>query len=394
MDNAHTTETSSIPMPIQCRASDGFQHWLSQQGGVVAITTYQSGKLALIGWNGQQMTLLLRTFQKPMGIGVQGRRLALATQHQVWQFANAPELATHYLEQQPGRYDALYLPRVAHFTGDLNVHEVGYVGEEVWIVNTRFSCLSSLSSDFSFVPRWQPPFISELAPEDRCHLNGMAIAPNRSNPNSPSPEAPIFVTALGETDTVGGWRAHKATGGIVIDVANNTVISRGLAMPHSPRWTGTELLVLNSGAGELCRIDPTTGDHAVICFLPGFLRGLSCVGRTAIVGLSQVREQHIFGGLPLQARFSNLICGIALVNIDTGEWFGTFEFTSQCQELGDVAFIPHVTRPNILNTDKSAIQEAFTAPDVAYWLRPSHQLPEPNALMSSSASSFPALTTD
>ena len=349
----------------------------------MALTTYQSGKLALIGWNGQQMTLLLRTFQKPMGMAVQGQRLALATRHEVWQFANAPDLATHYLEHQPGRYDALYLPRVAHFTGDLNVHEVGYVGEDVWVVNTRFSCLSSLSADFSFVPRWKPPFISDLAPEDRCHLNGMAIAQN----------TPKFVTALGETNTAGGWRPHKATGGVVIDVTNNTVISRGLSMPHSPCWTGTELLVLNSGAGELWRIDPATGIHAIICVLPGFLRGLSCVGRTALIGLSQIREQHIFGGLPLQSRFPKLICGVALVNLDTGECFGTLEFTSQCQEIGDVAFIPDTTRPNILNTEKSAIQEAFTAPSLAYWLRPSSEIPEASPPNSFSELSFSALTT-
>lgn len=350
----------------------------------MALTTYQSGKLVLIGWNGQQMTVLLRAFQRPMGIAVQGQRLVLATQHEVWQFANAPELAAHYLEHQPGRYDALYLPRVAHYTGDLKVHEVGYVGEEVWLVNTRFSCLSSLSTDFSFVPRWQPPFISELAPEDRCHLNGIAIAQN----------VPRFVTAFGETDTARGWRANKATGGVVIDVTHNTVLSRGLSMPHSPRYQGTDLLVLNSGAGELWRIDPTTGTHSVICVLPGFLRGLCCVGRTALIGLSQVRESHIFGGLPLQTRFPQLMCGVALVNLDTGEWFGTFEFTSQCQEIGDVAFIPHITRPNILTTEKIAAQEAFTTPSFAYWLRPNHSRSEMTALTSSSEPSSPAFTTD
>jgi uncharacterized protein (TIGR03032 family) len=393
LNNAHTTVNASNPPPIQCQASDGFQHWLSQQGGAIALTTYQSGKLALIGWNGQQMTLLLRAFQKPMGIAVQGQRLALATPHQVWQFANAAELAPHYLAQQPGRYDALYLPRVAHYTGDLNSHEVGYVGDEVWVVNTRFSCLSSLSADFSFVPRWQPPFISELTPDDRCHLNGMAIAPHSPDSSTPAPPVPIFATALGETDTPGGWRTHKATGGVVIDVTNNTVIARGLAMPHSPRWTGSELLVLNSGAGELWRIDPTTGDHTVISVLPGFLRGLSCVGRTAIIGLSQIREQHIFGGLPLETRFSDRICGVALVNLDTGDCIGTFEFTSQCQEIGDVAFIPHITRPNILSIDKPVTQEAFTAPDFAYWLRSSPSQPATHPPISSKPS-FPLLTTD
>lgn len=107
------------PKVIECSASDGFQAWLSQAGGSLAITTYQAGKLALVGWNGQQVTVLLRQFPKPMGLAVQGERLALATNHEVSIFANAPLLAYEYLENQPGLYDTLYLPRIAYFSGDL-----------------------------------------------------------------------------------------------------------------------------------------------------------------------------------------------------------------------------------------------------------------------------------
>jgi uncharacterized protein (TIGR03032 family) len=141
---------------IECSASDSFQAWLSQAGGSLAITTYQAGKLALVGWNGQQVTVLLRQFPKPMGLAVQGQRLALATHHEVWIFANAPLLAHDYLENQPGRYDTLYLPRIAYYTGDLNIHDLAFGRDTLWLVNTRFSCLAALSKDFSFVPRGNP----------------------------------------------------------------------------------------------------------------------------------------------------------------------------------------------------------------------------------------------
>lgn len=330
----------------------------------MVLSTYQSGKVALIGWHGRQMTLLPRSFQKPMGMAIQGTRLALATQHEVWQFANAPELAADYLLHQPGRYDALFLPRLTHYTGDLHLHDIAFVDETLWVVNTRFSCLASLSADFSFVPRWQPGFISELAPEDRCHLNGLAIAHN----------APKFATALGETDTVGGWRAHKATGGVLIDIPSNTVIRRGLSMPHSPRWHGDRLWLLNSGAGELLTIDPTTGEATVVCVLPGFLRGLACVGDYALIGLSQIREHLIFGGLPIQDRFDTLVCGVAIVQLSTGNLVGLFEFTTGCQEIGDIQFLPNITQANLLNTDKPAIREAFTTPTFSYWLRPGNEI--------------------
>lgn len=346
---------------ITCTASSGFLDWLSQANGSLLITTYQAGKVLLVGWNGQQVTLLARQFQKPMGVAVAGDRIALSTRHELTFFANARSLAYSYLEEQPGRYDALYLPRSSYFTGDLHTHDLAFGQDGLWLVNTRFSCLASLSLDFNFVPRWYPAFISELVPEDRCHLNGLAMVAGK----------PKYVTALGATDQVGGWRATKATGGIVIDVETDEIVLRGLSMPHSPRWYQDKLWLLNSGTGELWRIDPTTWKHEVVCALPGFGRGLTLLGNYALIGLCQSRETHIFGELPLQERFEQLICGVAVVDLQQGSLVGLLEFPTGCRELYDVKFLPGILRPNLLNSDKEAVREAFIAPEFAYWLRSS-----------------------
>lgn len=350
---------------IQCSASDSFNEWMADAGGSLAITTYQAGKVALLGWNGSQTTVLLRDFEKPMGLAVQGHRLALATRHAIWLLANAPLLAPDYLEDQRGRYDSLYLPRAAYFTGDINVHDLAFGIEGLWLVNTRFCCLASLSKDFSFVPRWKPAFVSDIVPEDRCHLNGLAMREGR----------PKFVTALGETDEPGAWRPAKASGGLIIDVDTGAIVVRGLSMPHSPRWYDGRLWVLNSGRGELWVIDPRTGEHEVICVLPGYLRGLAFAGPHAIIGLCRIRERHIFGGLPVQEQFRDLQCGAAVVDVRSGQMQGLFEFTAGCHELYDVQFLPGVTRPMVLNVDKDATRQAFTAPDLSYWLRPSSEVP-------------------
>jgi uncharacterized protein (TIGR03032 family) len=394
---------------IRVAISDSFQAWMSACGGALAVTTYQAGKVAMLGWDEsrRQVTLLLRQFNKPLGLAVRGGALALATRHEVTLFADAPLLARDYLENQPGRYDALYLPRASYHTGDVNVHDIafgtgtgtgtaggagvgagasgvgasgigasggGAVEADLWVVNSRFSCLASLSREFSFVPRWKPPFVSEIAPEDRCHLNGLAMVDGK----------PGYVTALGETDTAGGWRANKAAGGVIVHVDSNQLVLRGLSMPHSPRWHDGRLWVLNSGAGELWVVDPKRGTHDVVCALPGYLRGLCFVGGTpretsgathAVVGLCQIREKHIFGGLPVQQRHPKLLCGVAVIDLRTGRQAALFEFTSGCQELYDVQFIPGVRRPMILNLEREAARQAFTAPDFSYWLRPSAELP-------------------
>jgi len=354
---------------ISCSISPSFASWVSQANGSLVITTYQAGKVVFVGWDPKlnQVTLLPRQFEKPMGLArtADCQRLALATRHSVILLADAPLLVPDYLEDQKGKYGALYLPRAQYFTGDLNIHDLAFDSTgQLWLVNTRFCCLSHLSDSHSFTPLWKPPFISEIVPEDRCHLNGLAIVNGK----------PKYVTCLGETNSVGAWRENKASGGILIDIDKNEIILRGLSMPHSPRWHNNQLYLLNSGAGQLLSFNPHTNISKTIIELPGYLRGLSFAGNFALVGLCQIREKHIFGGLPVQ-RHPKLLCGLAIIDLRTGQQVALFEFTSGVQELYEVLFLPTIHRPMILNTEKDAIRQAFTAPQFSYWLRPSSEIP-------------------
>jgi len=351
---------------IACGTSESFAAWLAQAAGTIAISTYQAGKLAFVGWDGQQVSLMMRHFDKPLGLAIDRQRMALVTRHELVFFANAPLLAHDYLEAEKGRYDALYLPRASYYTGDLHAHDLAFSREGLIMVNTRFSCLAGLSKDFSFVPLWRPKFVSDLVPEDRCHLNGLAMRDGQ----------PAWVTALGETDAAGAWRENKAQGGVLIDVASGEIVTRGLSMPHSPRWYNNLLWVLNSGTGELLVVDPSTGQKQAVCGLPGYLRGLAFVGPYALIGMSKIREKHIFGGLPIQDRQQELLCGVAIVDLRTGRHVGMFEFTAGCTELYDVQFLPGITRPTILNTQQETVHQAVTNPDSSYWLRASSEVLE------------------
>jgi uncharacterized protein (TIGR03032 family) len=346
---------------IQCAVSEPFAEWLAAADGSVVLTTYQAGKVVLLGWDGRRVSVLPRHFDRPMGLAVTGSQLALATRHELMLFADASLLARDYRE--PEKYDALYLPRCSFHTGQLNLHDLAFVGDTVWAVNTRFSCLCELSLEYSFVPRWQPPFITQLAPEDRCHLNGLALVDGR----------PRFVTALAETDQAGTWRQHKTDGGVLIDIDSNQTVLRGLCMPHSPRWHDGRLWLLNSGRGELGIIDLAAGRFEPVCAVPGYVRGLCFVKRHALVGLSQIRQSHVFEGLPVQAQFSKLTCGVAVIDLRTGRLVGVFEFAAGAVELYDVQYLAGVRRPNILNLDKEAARLAFTTPEFSYWM-PSREL--------------------
>jgi uncharacterized protein (TIGR03032 family) len=290
-----------------------------------------------------------------MGLALQGDRLAIGTTIQVWEFCNVPAVTAKL--EPPGRHDACFLPRSCHFTGNVQIHEMAWAGDELWIVNTRFSCLCTLDRSSSFAPRWRPPFVSALEPSDRCHLNGLAMVNGQ----------PRFVTALGETDTMGGWRENKARGGVVIDVPTGQILARGLSMPHSPRWHAGRLWVCESGAGTLGYIDPATTKYEPIAAVPGFTRGLDFAGSLAFVGLSQVRETAVFSGIPITERLqpSERTCGICVVDLNSGQAVALLRFESAVQEVFAVQVLPGKRYPELINDDKNLIENSFVLPDAA-----------------------------
>ena len=328
-----------------------FPPLMRRLGISLLVTTYQAGKLVIVRADENHLNTLFRAFQSPMGLALAGDRLALGTRHQVWEFHNVPAAARKLTPE--GRHDSCFLPRSCHVTGNVQIHEMAWAGDELWFVNTRFSCLCTLDRDHSFVSRWRPPFVSSLTPQDRCHLNGLAMVEGRAR----------YVTALGDTDAAAGWRADKAHGGVLIDVPSGETIARGLSMPHSPRWYGGRLWVLESGAGSFGAVDPDTGRYEPIAELPGFTRGLDFFGRFAFIGLSQVRETSVFGGIPITERLTTRTCGVWVVDIQTGQTVAFLRFENALQEIFAVQVLPDRRYPDLINDDQSLLDDSFVLTD-------------------------------
>lgn len=333
-------------------ASRQFQSWLADSGNSLAISTYQSGKVILIGSNKQagRLSVFERTIERPMGMAFRDSRLAVASMIQITSFVDAAR-------GTPGAagYDALFVPQSASYTADLDVHDVAYGPDgEFVFVNTLFSCLATTSETHSFKPLWKPSFVSRLAPEDRCHLNGMAMRDSK----------PAYVTCVAETDVADGWREHRTGGGVVIDVASGEVVCRGLSMPHSPRLHEGRLWVLNSGAGELGTVDLATGRFEPLAFCPGYLRGLDFVGPYALVGLSEPRENRTFAGLPLQDRLTAAKvgprCGVFVIDTRTGDVAHWLRFEGVVNELYDVVSLPGLARPMMIGFKNEEIRRTVS----------------------------------
>jgi uncharacterized protein (TIGR03032 family) len=319
-------------------------------GGSLALTTYQSGRLVILRAEGERLNSHLRAFSSPMGLALGEHGLLLGARQEVWVFRNQPAAAEALREQR--RADAVWLPRRCHVTGDIRVHEVFWQDAVPWVVNTRFSCLCALDGEHSFTPRWRPRFISRLAAEDRCHLNGVALADGRIS----------VVSALGASDCAAGWREGKTSGGCLIDFASGEVAVSGLCMPHSPRWHAGRLWFLESGRGSLAVADLGRGTVETVAELPGFTRGLALVGPYAFVGLSKVRE-HLFDGIPLRARAEDRACGVWAVDTRSGAVLGFLRFEGEVEELFDLLWLPGQRWPELAEPGADLVSGAFQVPD-------------------------------
>jgi uncharacterized protein (TIGR03032 family) len=327
-----------------------FVELLTKLGASLLVSTYQANKLLAVRAQGRGLSTLVRTFDRPMGIAVDARRIALGTRNQIWTLRNAPDIAPQV--EPAGIHDACYVPRSAHITGDIGIHEMACAGDELWMVSTRFSCLATLDADYSFVPRWRPPFVTALAADDRCHLNGLTMRDGQ----------PAFVTALGETDTPGGWRPAKSHGGVIIDIASGELVTRGLSMPHSPRWHEGRLWVLESGTGGVVLVDQATGRRETVIELPGFTRGWALVGPYAFVGLSKIRPTSAMDGVPIAERRDELKCGVAVVDLRRGVTIGLLEFQTAIEEIFDVQFLAGLRFPEVIGFQKETIDHTCVVP--------------------------------
>lgn len=338
---------ASKPGTTALSTSRGLADWLRRNGTSLAFTSYQTGQLFLVGVlpNGT-VSFNQQNFTRAMGLCYRPGRLYLGTLFQLWRLENM---------LQPGQlgnkaFDSVLVPRNAQTTGDLDIHEVGVDSQgRVIFVNTKYSCLATLDASASFRPIWKPPFVSKLAPEDRCHLNGLAMADGK----------PRYVTAVSRSDIVNGWRERRHEGGVLIDVADDRIVTDQLSMPHSPRLADGALWALDSGRGQIIRIDPQSGAKTDIAFCPGFLRGMSIHRGHALVTVSKPRDGN-FKGLSLDGemakRDAEPWCGVLIVDLAKGDIVEWIRLEGAITELFDVVALPNVRCPMSIGAGTAEIR--------------------------------------
>lgn len=322
------------------------------------ISTYQTGHLVVVSARDGRLKLTFHKFERAMGIAVKAGTIAVCSRKEVWFLRDAPDIAAKLPGEE--KHDACFLARTSHFTDDIQAHEAAWIegaqgAVEFWVVNTLFSCLCALHPYYSFAPRWRPPFVSALRPEDQCHLNGVAVENGQA----------CYVTALAETDTAGGWRAKKHMAGCLIEVPGGEMLARGLCLPHSPRVEGDKVFFLRSGESDLAFADRKSGEVTSVVSVPGVARGLALHGVYAFVGISRARPT--LEDVPVVVERERLKCGVWVVDLRTGAIAAQLEFTAGVEEVFDVQLLPGIVAPYVSGpaAEKDIGQPLWTVPPAA-----------------------------
>lgn len=343
------TETAPPP-EFEIIVSRHFASWLAEQKISLAFTTPPL-KFFLIGLKPDgQLSIFERTFDRCLGLAVTDNTLYLSTRHQLWRLESS--LLPGQLTEDG--YDRQYIPRLTYTTGFLGIHDVAIdkTGRVIF-VNTRFGCLATISEQYNFIPLWHPPFLSNIIPGDRCHLNGLAMRDGH----------PAYVTSVSQTDEFDSWRDHRHDGGVVTDISTGEIVVSGLSMPHSPRWHQGQLWLTNSGTGQIGRVDLKRGSFEPIAFAPGFLRGLCFSGNYAIVGSSKPRHGNLYSGLALddelKRRNQEARLGLFIIDLRTGQIVHWLFIETSLRELYDVITLPGVRQPMALGLVDDEIQKTI-----------------------------------
>jgi uncharacterized protein (TIGR03032 family) len=339
--------------------SSSFPEFLRNHNLTIAFSTYQAGKVILVSsLDGRSIQMFAKNFKHPMGIAVYENQLAIADKSKVNLFVSSRALAINF-PQKKSYYESLYLPQASYFTGMADIHEIEWGIDGLWAVNTAFSCLCLMDEKYSFIPRWTPEFISEILPEDRCHLNGMAMREG----------VPAYVTMFDRTNTKEGWRNGNVETGIIMDVETQNVVAEKLPMPHSPVLQNDSLLFLLSAIGKVMKMDTLSGEIREITSLDNFLRGMAVFNEYLIIGASGLRDSsNAFQGFEIEHK--EKAAGIYIIDQNSGEQVAKLTFTDLIKEIFSVKIIPNVSRAAIITeSEEWAHQFIYTPGEMCFWAR-------------------------
>lgn len=310
---------------ISCSYSDGFYDFILSHKLSLVVSCYECDRLVSVSASNSDIVLKSVKVHKPMGIAHKDSKLVLATVRSVQEFA---PVHIDYDKFPDKKESLVFSKKKTYHTGYTDAHECIIRNNKIVFVNTTNSSICAINEKGNMGRWWTPPFIKEVNYKDQCHLNDAYFGDSGLK----------YITALGKVDCSKLWRKDRSKG-IIYDVKNNKVLTY-LYMPHSPRVHRNNLYVCESGTGSVYVKKQGQDTFRVINRFQGLTRGLEFYKNYMLVGLSKGRTQR-WETTPLAKKYSNLLCGICVINLESNSLVGAIYFNDPVREMLDFDIIEH-----------------------------------------------------
>ena len=304
-----------------------------------------------------------RFFRKAMGICVPDPdTILLATLFQIIKFRNVLEPG----QQINNVFDACYVPREVFITGELDVHDIGQLADgRIVFVNTLYNCLATPSARHSFTPIWKPPFISKIVKEDRCHLNGLAMAGRRAALRHRGEQ----VRHHRRLARPARRRRHRHRRGDGRD-RDRRAVDAAFAAALSRQAVGAQLRHRRARLDRARRLGRRLPSSTCSPSAPASCAGspfTASMPSSACPSPATSASKGWRSTRKLAAADSEPWCGVQVIDLDTGACAHWFRIDGPVAELYDVGVVPGAVRPMSLGFASSEILELIThdpyAPD-------------------------------
>lgn len=342
---------SNPQIDLQFDYSRYLPNWLNENKCNIAISSYNSHFIFTIGLDDKdQPFLYCKSAPRAMGICYKNNELIASSLGNITTYTNRGELKDNVY----GIFDKNFVPNTTIHRQDVDIHDICKTDDgEIYYISAMFSCICKPSKDNkTFEVYWKPPWISKLAAEDRCHLNGLCCIDGK----------PRFVSSICQGDIVKTWQEKsRVKQGIIYDLENEEIYCEGLSHPHSPRWYNNKLWLLNSGTGYFGHVEDKKFVEKV--FIPGFIRGLAFHNNFAVVTTSLDRHNKDFEeyelGDNLEKKGTKGKCGIWIINMESFDIIHNFEFKGDVRELYDTVIIPECRRVRVMDVNDPKLVDNF-----------------------------------
>lgn len=363
LDDSELAAASDVANTFSVKYCERFAPLLKAMNASLLLSSYSANSLVVLSSSdGVEIQVTSVFVPRLLGIALNAKQdeLTLAAYGQLLQYRRVENPSAHKaLNEVAKNSDTIFVPSSSVVTGFLNTHDMVYTADNLLFVNSSFSCIAAVRAGKSFAPIWQPPFISELKPEDRCHLNGMALENGQ----------PAFISSFTTSDKPNSWRSKNSFTGIIMRVMDNQIVADGLSLPHTPRLHQGKLYFCESGAGKLWCIDNPYADNReemrLTCVgeYPGFTRGLKCLGDLALLGLSRLRpakdgsERNT--DMPLLNKLDDIASGVLAIDLRSGEVVAQLQFSDDVAQIYDLELLADSVNPHIFAWDAEEVSQVF-----------------------------------